>query len=170
MSLHVRLFGAIELIAADQILPRLATAAQGRGRCWHTCWWARRGGRKRRIAKVDGAALAYDMPLESAQLNLRQTLYRLRQGLPDDATLLLSDRQAVQINPDAGYGCDVAEFLTLLSQAEQEQPPASAQTLARQPRFTATTCWPASSCPTARASRRGRRHSGSAFAGKLRTR
>ena len=129
MPLHVHLFGAIELIAADQILPRLATAKAEALLAYLLVEEAQRPGASHRREGLM-ALLWPDMPLESAQLNLRQTLYRLRQGLPDDATLLLSDRQAVQINPDAGYGCDVAEFLTLLSQAEQEQPPASAQTLA----------------------------------------
>ena len=59
------------------------------------------------------------MPLESAQVNLRQTVYRLRQAIPDvdskqDGSLvplLLSDRQSVQLNPQANLRLDVAEFL-----------------------------------------------------------
>jgi DNA-binding SARP family transcriptional activator len=59
-----------------------------------------------------------DMPLESAQVNLRQTLYRLRKTIPEvghkDGTspvpLLLTDRQTVQINPDADLHLDVEGF------------------------------------------------------------
>lgn len=62
------------------------------------------------------------MPLESAQVNLRQTLYRLRKTIPQVAGinggtpvhLVLSDRQTVQINPDAAVHLDVNEFNTLL--------------------------------------------------------
>ncbi len=126
MSLHVRLFGAIELIAEDQPLPRLATAKAEALLAYLLVEEALRPGTSHRREGLM-TLLWPDMPLESAQLNLRQTLYRVRQGLPDDTALVLSDRQAVQINPAAAYGCDVAEFVALLSKAEQEQPPARAE-------------------------------------------
>ena len=58
------------------------------------------------------------MARESAQANLRQTLYRLRKEIPEvsastgDAPvpLVLADRQQIQINPDAGYDLDVDVF------------------------------------------------------------
>jgi predicted ATPase/DNA-binding SARP family transcriptional activator len=58
------------------------------------------------------------MPLESAQVNLRQTLYRLRKTIPEvghrdgsaSGPLLISDRQTVQINLDADLRLDVEEF------------------------------------------------------------
>jgi len=57
-------------------------------------------------------------PQKSAQVNLRQTLYQLRQAIPevagadgDPTPFILSDRQTVQVNPDAVYRLDVARFL-----------------------------------------------------------
>lgn len=58
----------------------------------------------------------------SAQVNLRQTLYRLSQAIPEVAArtggepvpFLLADRQTVQINPDSAYELDVATFTELL--------------------------------------------------------
>ena len=67
-----------------------------------------------------------DILPSSAQANLRQTLYRLRQNMPElEATpghtqpLLLSDRQSVQLNPVVNYRLDVAEFERALQQAER---------------------------------------------------
>ncbi len=57
------------------------------------------------------------MPQESAQANMRQTLYRLRKLIPevkgrngDVVPFLVTDRQTIQINPDADYFLDVAVF------------------------------------------------------------
>ena len=129
MSLYVRLFGAIELFAENLPLPRLATAKAEALLAYLLVEEVVRPGASHRREGLM-ALLWPDMPLESAQLNLRQTLYRVRQGLPDDAVLITSNRQSVQINPAAAYGCDVAEFLALLSQAEQQQQPARTETLA----------------------------------------
>jgi predicted ATPase/DNA-binding SARP family transcriptional activator/Tfp pilus assembly protein PilF len=60
---------------------------------------------------------------KSAQVNLRYTLYQLRQAIPqvtdtegeENVPLLLSDRQTVQINPAADVQLDVARFLNLLT-------------------------------------------------------
>lgn len=51
--------------------------------------------------------------LKSAQANLRQTLYQLRQAIPqiDDHPLLLTNRSTVHINPDVDFELDVATFL-----------------------------------------------------------
>lgn len=61
------------------------------------------------------------MPLSSAQANMRQTLYRLRQLIPevkgiDNQTIsfLISNRQTIQINPDADYFADVHAFTKLI--------------------------------------------------------
>jgi len=62
----------------------------------------------------------------SAQVNLRQTLYRLRQTLPGvkiapdhHEPLLLTDRQSVQVNPVVNYCLDVAEFERALREADR---------------------------------------------------
>jgi DNA-binding SARP family transcriptional activator len=54
-----------------------------------------------------------DMPLKSAQGNLRQTLYLLRKGFQEkgvDVSPILSTRQTVQIRPDFPLAVDVHEF------------------------------------------------------------
>ncbi len=63
-----------------------------------------------------------DMPLESAQVNLRQTVYRLRQAIPEvgrkgggnPVSLLTADRQTVQLNPAADVRLDMDAFQTAL--------------------------------------------------------
>jgi DNA-binding SARP family transcriptional activator/predicted ATPase len=63
-----------------------------------------------------------DMPLESAQVNLRQTIYRLRQAIPEvsrkgggkPVPLLDADRQTVQLHPAADVRLDVDAFQTAL--------------------------------------------------------
>ena len=58
----------------------------------------------------------------SAQQNLRQNLYTLRQALPEVAArdgrgsvpLVLADRETLQLNPDAAVDRDVDRFTTLL--------------------------------------------------------
>ena len=61
------------------------------------------------------------MPLKSAQANLRQTIYRLRQLIPEvqgpngePVPLLITNRQTIQINPDASSCVDVHEFVSLI--------------------------------------------------------
>ena len=73
------------------------------------------------------ALLWPDWPQASAQQNLRQNLYVLRQALPgvasrhggDAVPLILSDREALQLNPDAAVTVDARRFAALL---EQPQP------------------------------------------------
>ncbi len=75
-----------------------------------------------------------DLPQPSAQVNLRQTIYRLRQAIPEVSSqkgqkavpFLIADRQTVQINPDADFFLDVAAFY-----AQIEQDPAEAIALYR---------------------------------------
>lgn len=75
-----------------------------------------------------------DLPQPSAQVNLRQTIYRLRQAIPEVAPktgqkpvpFLISERQTVQINPEARFFLDVAAFL-----AQIEQDPVQAVALYR---------------------------------------
>ncbi len=75
-----------------------------------------------------------ELPLESAQINLRQTIQRLRQALPKvqskqgdtQIPLLLTDRLSVQINPQANIWLDLDEF-----QANIEREPARAIALYR---------------------------------------
>ncbi len=66
-----------------------------------------------------------DLLPEAAQSNLRQSLYRLRQTLPEVEIaprryepLLISDRLSVGVNPLAKYDLDVARFEELLHKAE----------------------------------------------------
>ncbi len=74
------------------------------------------------------------LPLKSARVNLRQTLYLLRQdapGLPEsggqeEASLLLTDRYRVQIEPDYPLRVDVSEFLDLLGGPSNGWPEAAA--------------------------------------------
>ena len=62
------------------------------------------------------------MPLASAQNNLRQTIYRLRQAIPEVRSnqaegavpFILANRQTVRINPDAIYEIDVQSFADLI--------------------------------------------------------
>jgi predicted ATPase/Tfp pilus assembly protein PilF len=59
-----------------------------------------------------------DMPSNSAQDNLRQTLYQLRKAVPEAAVpgkdapqpFILSNRLTIQINPDCTYDLDLADF------------------------------------------------------------
>ncbi|MCK5315100.1 MAG: hypothetical protein KAJ53_08255, partial [Anaerolineales bacterium] len=63
------------------------------------------------------------LPQKSAQVNLRQTLYRLRQAIPEvmakdgeeTVPFLLSDRQTIEVNPDGDVQVDVTRFSELLS-------------------------------------------------------
>lgn len=72
------------------------------------------------------------MPQPSAQQNLRQSLYLLRQAIPELVTksgngrvpFLLADRQTVQVNPDGRYHLDVTAFTQLLQQGEAHWPEA----------------------------------------------
>ncbi len=64
------------------------------------------------------------MPLKSAQTNLRQTTYRLRQTIPEvnrqngeAVPFLITTRQTIQINPDADYFADVQTFTSLIEDA-----------------------------------------------------
>jgi DNA-binding SARP family transcriptional activator len=77
------------------------------------------------VHRRDGlmALLWPGLPQQSAQVNLRQTLYRLRQAIPEVTAkdgegivpFLLSDRQTVEVNPDGDVQVDVARFNKLLS-------------------------------------------------------
>ena len=68
------------------------------------------------------------MPLTSAQANMRQTLYRLRKLVPEvkgksgetAVPFLISNRQTIQINPDADYFSDIQRFSTYVD-SEPEQ-------------------------------------------------
>ncbi len=63
-----------------------------------------------------------DTPPASAQVNLRQTLYRLRQSIPEVGSLdggpavplLLSDSATIRLNPQANLQLDVDQFLDQL--------------------------------------------------------
>ncbi|MCP4359148.1 MAG: hypothetical protein GY796_14125 [Chloroflexi bacterium] len=66
------------------------------------------------------ALLWPELPLKSAQGNLRHALYHLRQTIPEisgasseTVPFLLADRQTIQVNPDGRYHLDLAEFETL---------------------------------------------------------
>ena len=61
--------------------------------------------------------------LKSSQANLRQTLYQLRQAIPDvnEQPLLLTNRNSVQINPEFEFSLDVADFLQIAKSGEIAQ-------------------------------------------------
>jgi predicted ATPase len=75
------------------------------------------------------------MPEGSAKKNLRQSLYLLRQAIPEIeakngvgcVTFLLADRQTVQVNPDGRYELDCQTFSELLSHDETGWPDAVAR-------------------------------------------
>ena len=69
-----------------------------------------------------------EMPRKSAQVNLRQTLYHLRQAIPDvddnngePVPFILSDRQTVRVNPAARYELDAASFVSLVKEGDRER-------------------------------------------------
>ncbi len=74
------------------------------------------------------------LPQKSAQVNLRQTLYHLRKGVPEmpaadggePVPFLLSDRQSIQLNPAYPITLDVAEFGRLLDVSREQWPQAVA--------------------------------------------
>jgi predicted ATPase/DNA-binding SARP family transcriptional activator len=81
------------------------------------------------------------LPLKSAQVNLRQTLYQLRRAIPQVAAsyrddgesvpLVLSDRHTAQLNPAADVRLDVARFAQLISRTPTREPLADAIALYR---------------------------------------
>jgi WD40 repeat protein/serine/threonine protein kinase/DNA-binding SARP family transcriptional activator len=55
------------------------------------------------------------MPEQSARANLRQVLFLLRQAIPDgEETLLIANRETIQLNPLAGTSSDIMQFDRLL--------------------------------------------------------
>jgi DNA-binding SARP family transcriptional activator len=74
------------------------------------------------------------MPPASAQTNMRQTLYRLRQAIPEvrgreagtTVPFVVANRSTIQINPEAVYEVDVQQFTDLI-----ERDPERAITLYR---------------------------------------
>ncbi len=64
-----------------------------------------------------------EMPLDSAQVNLRQTIYRLRQAFLELNTdeevkipIIVSDRNSVSLNPELNVKTDVNTFLALVNE------------------------------------------------------
>lgn len=95
-----------------------------------------RGGVRRREQLMD--LLWPRLPRSSAQVNLRQTVYQLRQLIPAVAAargeavpFIVSDRHAVAIHPDAVFELDVATFLSLLATGDDSGDLAHAVTLYR---------------------------------------
>ncbi|MDX1664806.1 MAG: tetratricopeptide repeat protein [Candidatus Promineifilaceae bacterium] len=86
-------------------------------------------GREKRVRRERLMTLLWpDMPESSARQNLRQSSYLLRQAIPEvrgsgggTVPFLLSDRQTVQINPDAEFTLDVAHFIQLLHRGGLEE-------------------------------------------------
>ena len=58
--------------------------------------------------------------LKAAQVNLRQTLARLRKAIPESGghPLLLSDRKTISLNPEATYEVDALQFIELLKREQ----------------------------------------------------
>jgi len=65
------------------------------------------------------------LPLKSAQVNLRQTLFRLRKMIPELTTVdghqkapfLLSDRLSIRLNPDVAFEVDAGRFDSLIGRS-----------------------------------------------------
>ena len=79
-----------------------------------------------------------DMPDRSARQNLRQTLYLLRKDLAEVngkdgelVPLLHSDRQIIQLNPDAHINIDIAQFQEHLTGRQYQRSPRGSQSLSR---------------------------------------
>jgi DNA-binding SARP family transcriptional activator len=72
------------------------------------------------------------LPQTSAQANLRQTLYLLRQAIPEvdggedgeAMPFLLADRASIQVNPSADFELDVTRFESILSGQLEDWPAA----------------------------------------------
>ena len=68
-----------------------------------------------------------DLPPKSGQGNLRHTLYHLKQMIPsaaggDDAvSFILADRQSIQVNPQARFQLDIAQFEKLAGSREMAE-------------------------------------------------
>jgi DNA-binding SARP family transcriptional activator len=60
-----------------------------------------------------------DSPEDQALTNLRNLLYRLRQGLPDADRFLHVDRKTLQWRPTSCYDLDVARFEEALNRADE---------------------------------------------------
>jgi ABC-type oligopeptide transport system substrate-binding subunit/DNA-binding SARP family transcriptional activator len=79
------------------------------------------------------------LPLKSAQENLRQAVYQLRRCLAqagyEGPHVLLSDRQAIRLNPEFQYELDARRFKDLLSGRPGESPGAEAERLAEAARW-----------------------------------
>ncbi|MCB8979404.1 MAG: protein kinase [Ardenticatenaceae bacterium] len=78
---------------------------------------------KRPFPRTTLATLLWpDMPDADARHNLRQTLFRLRQTVPDKpqtASFFLITHQTIQFNLDSNYWLDVTEFDRLLSDCQR---------------------------------------------------
>jgi ABC-type oligopeptide transport system substrate-binding subunit/DNA-binding SARP family transcriptional activator len=69
------------------------------------------------------------LPLNSAQENLRQTLYQLRKALVGVAgesadTFLVANRQDIQVDPEFKYDLDSARFMRLFESSQRVDDPA----------------------------------------------
>ncbi len=72
------------------------------------------------------------LPQKSAQANLRQTVYLLRQAIPEVQSregegavpLLLTGRQTIQVNPEAAFQLDITKFESILAGPIEEWPEA----------------------------------------------
>ena len=67
------------------------------------------------------------LPLKAAQINLRQTLFRLRKMIPEltrvdgeqKVPFLLSDRLTIRVNPDVAFEVDFGRFDNLIDQSSR---------------------------------------------------
>ena len=114
LNLSVALLGSFEAILGEQPLPPFRTKSVQALLIYLLCEADQPHQREALMT-----LLWPDLPLLSAQANMRQTLYRLRKLIPEvtggdgDAVVpfLLVNRQTIQINPDADYFLDVDAFV-----------------------------------------------------------
>lgn len=60
-----------------------------------------------------------EMPDQQARMNLRHALYALRRALGPEIEIVIADRRAVQLNPEAPLWVDALEFERLLRRSER---------------------------------------------------
>ncbi len=60
-----------------------------------------------------------EMPDQQARMNLRHALYALRKALGPEIEIVIADRRAVQLNPEAPLWVDALEFERLLRRSER---------------------------------------------------
>jgi predicted ATPase/DNA-binding SARP family transcriptional activator len=121
-DLYVALLGPVAVALNDQRLEKFRTSRVQALLFYLTTERALGTAVHRREALME--LLWPGLPSQSAQVNLRQTLYHLQKAIPAmdapignaESSFLLADRQTVRINPNYAIESDVAKFTRYLRQ------------------------------------------------------